>query len=71
MCPNGKKECTYIQCQTCGEIYQIRHEVPIDKLYVMCECPICGSLKGLNLGNDKEDIYYYYNTNLDDRYYNY
>lgn len=71
MCLNGKKEFTYIQCQTCGEIYQIQRTVPIDKLYVVAECPVCGEVKGLNLGEDKEDIYYFYNTNLDYRHYNY
>ena len=34
-------------------------------------CPYCGETRGLNLGERKEDIYFYYNVNLDDRYYNY
>lgn len=64
-----KKQNTFVQCQTCGEIYQIPYEVEIDKLYIEADCPKCGHQTGLNLGDKEEDIYFYYNVNLDNRYY--
>jgi len=65
---DGKKF-TYIQCQTCGEVYKIAQTVEIDRLYVEANCPNCGVTTGLNLGDKKEDLYYYLNENLDWRYY--
>lgn len=65
----GGKKTTYIQCQECGQIYEVPYEVEIDKLYVIADCPDCGIAKGLNLGNEKEDQYYFYNVNLDPRCY--
>lgn len=64
-----KKKNTFIQCQTCGKIYQIPYEIEIDKLYITAKCPGCGDTTGLNLGDKKEDIYEFYNVNLDPRYY--
>ena len=66
---DGKKNITYIQCQTCGEIYKIPRIVAIDNLYVEENCPNCGIMTGLNLGSKKEDIYYFLNENFDYRYY--
>ena len=60
---------TYIQCQTCGEIYKVPYKVEIDKLYVNAECPNCDATTGLNLGDRQEDLYWYYNENFDSRYY--
>ena len=60
---------THIQCQECGQIYEVPYAVEIDKLYVIADCPNCGMAKGLNLGNEKEDLYYFYNINLDPRCY--
>ena len=65
----GKRKITYIQCQTCGEIYKIPRKVEIDTLYVDTHCPNCGVTTGLNLGDKEEDLYFYYNANLDYRYY--
>ena len=62
---------TWIQCQNCGKIYHIAHDVPIDKLYVASECPRCGNYKGLNCGTNPDDFYLYANLNLDGRYYKY
>lgn len=64
-----RKKITYIQCQTCGEIYKITRKVEIDKLYVAANCPNCGVTTGLNLGDKKEDLYFYLNENFDYRYY--
>ena len=69
MSTDGKNNFTRIQCQTCGQIYDVPYEVSIDKLYVMADCPECGIAIGLNLGNEEEDTYYFYNANLDPRYY--
>lgn len=71
MSSEGKRNCTYIQCQECGEIHMVPQGVDVDKLYVMTECPNCGATKGLNLGDKQETIYYYYNVNLDSRLYDY
>ena len=65
----GGRKITYIQCQECGQTYEIPYEVEIDKLYVIADCPNCGISKGLNLGDKKEDLYYFYNESLDPRYY--
>lgn len=71
MSTDGKKIKTFIQCQTCGRIYRIPQAIPIEKLYVLTNCPDCGVTTGLNLGDNKEDVYLYMNNNLDSRYYNY
>ena len=34
-----REKITYIQCQTCGEIYKITRKVEIDKLYVVANLP--------------------------------
>ena len=65
----GGKKITYIQCQDCGEIYEVSYEVEIDKLYIIANCPNCGIAKGLNLGGNKEDKYYFYDVVMDGRYY--
>ena len=68
---NKEKGC-YIQCQQCGHVYWIEEDVPIDKLYVASVCARCGECgNGLNCGDEEEDIYAYYNPNLDERFYMY
>ena len=66
-----KKDGTWIQCTSCGSIYHIDADVPIDKLYVASECQRCGHHQGLNCGSDRDDIYYFADSNLDGRYYRY
>jgi hypothetical protein len=65
------KQCTWVQCQSCGNIYQIADEVSIEKSIIQSVCPRCGEDVGLNCGNREEDIYIYMNPNLDERYYIY
>ena len=66
------KSGTWIQCQECGQIYCIDSSVPIDKLYITSFCPRCGEYtKGLNCGDNKDDVYLYANLNTDPRYYRY
>ena len=66
---SGGKKITYIQCQTCGEIYRIPWAIGIDELYAEANCPNCGITIGLNLGDKEEDLYLYWNENFDYRYY--
>lgn len=66
-----KKRNTFIQCQTCGKIYLTPYEIEIDKLYIIADCPHCGMATGLNLGDKEEDVYEFYNINVDPRFYNY
>lgn len=66
-----EKEGTWIQCTHCGEIYYINQKVPIDKMYVALVCPRCECGTGLNCGSDEEEIYCFYNPNLDERFYQY
>lgn len=65
-----EKECTWVQCQMCGHIYQIQRKVSIESFIIESVCPECGGDIGLNCG-DKDDIYYFMNPNMDERYYNY
>lgn len=65
----GKKNFTYIQCQTCGEIYQIPCGISIEETFIAVNCPECGVTIGLNLGDEQDDIYLYMNPNVDNRYF--
>lgn len=70
ICLEGRgKERTWIQCQSCGNVYQINKKVSIEKSIVESVCPICRGHVGLNCGDKEEDIYVYMNVNLDNRYY--
>lgn len=60
---------SWVQCTNCGKVHRIPQLVPIDKLYVIVNCPDCGITKNINLGNDLEDRYYFYDVTLDERYY--
>ena len=66
-----EREGSYVQCLNCGRIHQIEKILPIEVFTVRVKCPRCGSKKGINCGNDIEDIYLYSNENLDPRYYEY
>lgn len=63
------KECTWIQCQSCGYIYRINKKVSIEKSIINSVCPECEYNIGLNCGDNKDDIYYFYDQTLDERYY--
>ncbi len=67
----GKEKGCWVQCCQCGNIYHIQEPVPIDRLYVTSECTRCGNERGLNCGNNKDDIYIYYDQVLDERFYKY
>lgn len=64
----------WVQCQTCGELHKVNSNdasISDDDLYTEpIWCPRCrDGTKHLNCGEDETDIYIYYNTNLDSRYY--
>lgn len=68
----SKKQGTWIQCQQCGEIHFIQKLIAIDKLYITSFCPRCNKCtKGLNCGDNIDDIYLFENVNVDPRYYQY
>ncbi len=67
----SEKKRTWIQCQTCGALYQIQKKLPVDAFYIDAECPECGCLTGLNCGDNEEDLYELMNVNLDPRFYRY
>lgn len=69
MSAESKKNFTYIQCQTCGEVYRIPCLVPIDETFIATNCPECGVTTGLNLGCDEDEIYLYMNPNVDSRFF--
>lgn len=60
---------TWVQCQICGEIIRLSYPIDMDKMYIAVDCPNCGITTGLNLGDDKDEIYNFYNVNVDPRYY--
>ena len=43
-----EKQSTFVQCQSCGKIYQIADKVSIEKSIIQSVCPICGENIGLN-----------------------
>ena len=62
---------TWVQCQSCGTVYKIMEKLPTEALIVKAECPACNGTTALNCGEEYDDIYLYYNPNLDNRYYRY
>ena len=67
----SKEKGTWIQCANCGKVYHIAQNVPIDEMYVTSYCPGCEHKRGLNLGDNKDDIGLYIDVNMDPRYYEY
>lgn len=65
------KQGTYVQCQSCGNIYLIVDNISIEQSIIQSVCPSCGENIGLNCGNKEEDIYRFYDVVLDERYYIY
>ena len=60
----------WVQCQVCGALYKTKVHISEDDLYIEVHCPKCrDDTKHLYCGEDETEIYYYYNANLDQRYY--
>ena len=70
MVTDKEKGC-WVQCTSCGLIYHIKANIPIDRVYIECHCPKCDSHRALNCGDKEEDIYVYYDPTLDARQYRY
>lgn len=66
---NENKEGNFVQCRSCGHIYKIEASLPIDALIVEVTCPKCEHDYALNLGDDENDIYLYYDHTKDVRWY--
>ena len=64
-----KKKCCHIQCQVCGTIYTVQRNIPFEEMCVKANCPNCGVVTGLKLGDNENDVYVYMNENIDPRYY--
>ena len=64
-----KQESTF-QCQVCGDLHTLKTRHNIDsELFITAHCPKCrGETKHLWCG-DGQDVYIYYNLNIDPRYY--
>lgn len=73
MSGDGKMKETWVQCTNCGKVYQtlVSDSTTIEDMYIIDDCPNCGVVTVLNLGDNEDDVYLYYNCNLDDRHYNY
>lgn len=61
----------WMQCQQCGTLHQVKtKDTSEDDLYIEEYCPKCrDGTKHLWCGEQKEDIYIYYNVNADPRFY--
>lgn len=65
----SKGKSTYLQCTNCGNIYKVDQAFSTESLYIDSLCKCCGNKKALNLGEDENDIYIYYDVTKDERYY--
>jgi hypothetical protein len=61
----------YVQCLRCGYIYIVQRKIPTNVSVVKSCCPRCQWNKGLNCGDQLDDIYEFYDVTLDGRYYSY
>lgn len=61
----------WMQCQQCGKLHQVKtKDTSDDDLYIEEYCPRCrDGTKHLWCGEQKEDVYIYYNVNVDPKYY--
>ena len=67
------REESWGQCQICGYLHKVKtKDISDDDLYIEECCPRCrDETKHLWIGQNKEDIYLYGNTFLDERYFIY
>ena len=67
------KDDVFVQCQVCGKLYRAKSEdvsISDEDLYIKIFCPKCrDDTDHLWCGENETEIYYYYNANLDSRYY--
>lgn len=69
----SKKQSNQYQCQTCGNLLWSKEPFNIeDEIFIKMKCGHCGKeTDHLYVGEHPEDVYWYYNANLDEKYYNY
>lgn len=60
---------TYFQCCQCGKVFHVNESYDIEELYIEVQCPCCMHDKALNCGDNREDLYWFYDANLDSRYF--
>lgn len=67
----GEEGWVQCQCQVCGELHKTKiHNMSEDDLFIKEYCPRCrDETKHLWCGEDETEIYFYYNLNVDPRYY--
>lgn len=65
------KEKVWTQCQCCGKLHRIQVDnMSEDDLYITTRCPCCrDETKHLWCGENREDVWMYYNVNLDSKYF--
>ena len=66
----------WVQCAKCGKLHKVKNKdvlISKDDLYIeIIFCPRCrDGTRHLLVGEDKEDVYLYGNTFLDERYFIY
>lgn len=66
-----KQEQWWLQCSVCGHIHKKKMIYDVeDDLYIEEICPRCrGKTRQLVCSEKEDDIYMYYNVNVDPRYY--
>lgn len=60
---------TFVQCQNCGNVFQAEGKFKIDELYINYYCPKCGTYRVIQLGENYEDIFEFYNVNIDNKFF--
>lgn len=60
---------SFVQCQYCGNIYYTEQEISSDDFIINVLCPNCGHRRALNCGENREDIYLFYDHTKDPRGY--
>ncbi len=70
---NFMRDDGWVQCQVCGNLHKVMiHNLSEEDLYIEAHCRKCrDDTKHLWIGQNKEDVYLYGNTFLDERYFIY
>lgn len=62
----------WLQCQSCGVLYRKEVECDIEDIYIQDECPKCrDETTHLVCGKNEDELYWFYNVNVDPQYYKY
>ena len=62
----------WMQCQCCGALYKKKIEYNIEDTYIQGECPKCrDETTNLICGENEDELYWWYNVNVDPQYYRY